>query len=464
MTQTRLVNRDHPIKEKDQNKLELVKIKNKDQEEIQVEKEAYEHFKEFQKFLKKQGIEIEIDSAYRGIEEQKKIEKEYFDKYGRDYCNQFVAPPGCSEHHTGLAIDFYIKKDGKYPLDDKEVLENPSDYEDLHKYLKDYGFILRFPKGKEKITGYSYEPWHIRYVGNPVATLIDENNLTLEEYLTTYGGVLVIKKEKGCTSYDVVDQIKKTFGIQRVGHTGTLDPLAEGVLVVCIGTATKTVELLTASEKEYIATAKLGVETDTYDIEGKILKRKEVGEIALEKTLSSFQKTYLQEVPIYSAVKVDGKKLYEYARKEEKVELPKKEVTIKEIELLEKTKDTFQFRAVVSKGCYIRSLIHEIGISLGTYATMTSLVRTRQGKISLEEAKTIKEVQEGNFKIKKIEETLPYPVVEVEESLAKDIKNGKKIPNNWNIPEKVMIRDSSKKLLGIYEVEEDHLRVWKNFR
>ena len=95
---------------------------------------------------------------------------------------------------------------------------------------------------------------------------------------------------------------------------------------------------------------------------------------------------------------------------------------------------------------------------------MTSLVRTRQGKISLEEAKTIKEVQEGNFKIKKIEDTLPYPVVEVEESLAKDIKNGKKIPNSWNIPEKVMIRDSSKKLLGIYEVEEDHLRVWKNFR
>ena len=147
-------------------------------------------------------------------------------------------------------------------------------------------------------------------------------------------GVIVVNKEKGMTSFDVVHEIKKIFHTKKVGHTGTLDPLAEGVLIVCIGNATKIVELLTANDKEYIAEAKLGIKTDTLDTEGEIIDKKDFNIDLLEDTINSFKKTYLQEVPIYSAVKVNGKKLYEYARKGIEVELPKKEVTIKEIELL----------------------------------------------------------------------------------------------------------------------------------
>ena len=158
-------------------------------------------------------------------------------------------------------------------------------------------------------------------------------------------GVLVVNKEKGMTSFDVVNKISRILEMRKVGHTGTLDPMAEGVLIVCVGKATKIVELLTAEDKEYIAEAKLGIDTDTYDSEGTILKETEVPDnLPIEEGISSFQKTYLQEVPIYSAVKVNGKKLYEYAREGKQVECPKREVTIKEIELLSKTKDSFKFR------------------------------------------------------------------------------------------------------------------------
>jgi len=202
----------------------------------------------------------------------------------------------------------------------------------------------------------------------------------LEEYKAKFSGVIAINKEEGMTSFDVVNEISRIFGIKKVGHTGTLDPLATGVLIVAIGQATKIVELLTALDKEYIAGVKLGLQTDTYDITGKVLKEKEIpNNYNLEAVLKTFKKTYLQEVPIYSAIKVNGRKLYEYARKNQQVNLPKKEVTIKSIELLDQNQTTFKFKALVTKGTYIRSLINDIGRSLNTYATMTSLTRTKQG-------------------------------------------------------------------------------------
>ena len=217
-----------------------------------------------------------------------------------------------------ISASNYIFGKTSSPKDEEPI------YKELHKHLKDFGFILRYPEGKEHITGYPYEPWHIRYVGKFVAKIIYEKNYTLEEYLTKYSGIVYVNKEKDMTSFDVVNQISKLFGIKRVGHTGTLDPLAEGVLLVAIGKATKVVELLTATYKEYIATVKLGIKTDTLDITGKVLEQKEVPNLEnLDEVLNSFKKTYLQEVPIYSAVKVNGKKLYEYARNNEQVELPK---------------------------------------------------------------------------------------------------------------------------------------------
>ena len=201
-------------------------------------------------------------------------------------------------------------------------------------------------------------------------------------------GILLVNKEKDYTSRDVVNIISKEFKTKKVGHTGTLDPLATGVLVITVGSATKISELLTATYKEYIAEVTLGIKTDTLDITGNI---KELKEINLDKeklinVLNSFNKKYLQEVPLYSAVKVDGKKLYEYARNNEKVELPKKEVDIKNIELLEYHENKFKFKCLVSKGTYIRSLINDIGKKIGCGAVMVELERLKTGEFKIDDS------------------------------------------------------------------------------
>ena len=291
-----------------------------------------------------------------------------------------------------------------------------------------------------------------------------KNNWILEEYLKKFSAVIYINKEKGMTSFDVVNKISNIFGISKVGHTGTLDPLAEGVLIVTIGQATKIAELLTAEDKEYVAGVLLGVETDTLDITGQVVKSKPVDlSKDLEKVINSFQKTYLQEVPIYSAVKVNGKKLYEYARENKEVQLPKKEVTIKKIKLLSSDNDTFMIKTLVTKGCYIRSLIRDIGLALDTYATMTTLTRTKQGKIDIKKTNTIEEIINKKATLHTIDEVLDFPVIQVDEDLEKKIKNGQKLPNQYQIKNKVIFKNKKNEILGIYKVEQDKLRVWKNF-
>ena len=465
MTNTILINKENKIKESYYKKVNLITIKDLENQDMQIEEETYNQFLKLQSFLKTIAIEVEINSAYRSEERQSELYKEFVERYGKEYADKVVASSGTSEHHTGLALDLILCSNGKC-LDDEDIVREDREiiFKEIHKHLKDYGFILRYPKGKESVTGYSYEPWHIRYVGGFVARIIYENNYTLEEYLKDYSGVLIINKEKGMTSFDVVNEISHLFGIKRVGHTGTLDPLAEGVLIVAIGKATKVVELLTATYKEYIATVKLGIKTDTLDITGNILEEKDVPEIKnLEEVLKSFKKTYLQEVPIYSAVKVNGKKLYEYARNNEKVELPKKEVTIKEIALLNEKDNEFKFKALVSKGCYIRSLINDIGLSLNTYATMTSLKRTKQGKINIEEANTLSDIRNNNYKIYTIDQVLDVQVIEVNEEQENKIRTGQKIDNNFNVKEKVIFKNKNNQILGIYEEKNGLLSVWKNF-
>ena len=150
-------------------------------------------------------------------------------------------------------------------------------------------------------------------------------------------GVLIVDKPKGVTSRDVVNRVVKIFNTKKVGHTGTLDPIATGVLVVCVGSATKLVDEFTCSDKEYIATVELGTLTDTLDSEGKVLKEEKVkiSKNDVINALNSFKGSYLQEVPKYSAIKINGKKLYEYARNNEEIELPKREVKISNIELID---------------------------------------------------------------------------------------------------------------------------------
>ena len=462
MNRSILVNKDNPISESLIDKIDFIQTLDIFNKDVKVEKETYNAYLELKDYCLKMSYEIGISSAFRSFDEQRETYEYYFNKFGKDYCDEYVAPIGASEHHTGLAIDFYVKEENGYPKDDQDISSLDS-YLEIHKYLKDFGFILRYPKGMENITGFNYEPWHIRYVGKTIANEIDRLGITYEEYKESFSGVVVVNKEKGMTSFDVVDRVSKIFGIKKVGHTGTLDPMAEGVLIVCIGKACKIVELLTAEDKEYIAEAKLGIKTDTYDIEGKVLEENKVVLYNIDEVLNRFKKTYMQEVPIYSAVKVNGKKLYEYARNNIDVELPKKKVTVKNIELLENSNDTFKFRCLVTKGCYIRSLINDIGNSINCGAVMTSLVRTKQGNVSINDSYTLSDIENGNYKIYSIEEVLDYPKIMVDKELEFKISNGMKLDNNWNIEDKVMFINKDNKLLGIYEKDDNLLKVWKNF-
>lgn len=275
-------------------------------------------------------------------------------------------------------------------------------------------------------------------------------------------GVLVVNKKRGMTSFDVVHEVSKILGIKKVGHTGTLDPMAEGVLVLTIGRATKLGELLTSLEKEYEAEVKVGFLTDTLDTEGTITKRKEPNKnIDYNSLVNSFKKTYLQEVPIYSAVKVKGKKLYEYARENKEVKLPKKEVTIKNIELLNVEAKSFTFKCLVSKGTYIRSLIRDMGDSVSEYFTMSGLIRTKQGKFSVEDSYTLEDIKNNNYKILSIEEVLDYPVVIVDKELLKKVSNGAKIENKWNIEDRIIFKNTKNNLLVIYYNKDGILTVDK---
>lgn len=238
-------------------------------------------------------------------------------------------------------------------------------------------------------------------------------------------GVVFIDKAKDMTSRDVVNQVCKIFHTKKVGHTGTLDPLATGVLVVCVGTYTKLVESLTSFSKTYVATMKLGVKTDTGDVTGTILKEEDVSlnSEQIEKCFHNFPREYDQEVPIYSAVKVDGKKLYEYAREGKMVELPKRRVHILDLKILGIHDNEIQFETTVSKGTYIRSLIEDLGASLGTIATMSSLRRTKQGNISIDECVSLDNFNE-NYPLKKLEDLFDYPKYEITDEEYRKVQNG----------------------------------------
>lgn len=464
MYKTILVNKQNKIKGSYLKKIKLINTKDINNKDVLIEKETYENYLKLKDFLKEKNIEIGISSAYRSIEDQEKIYNEFLKKYGEEYTKTHVAVPYTSEHHTGLCLDINVKVNGCFPKDNYELEEQKEYYESIYKYLKDFGFILRYPKGKENITGVLYEPWHIRYVGVVPATIIMNNNWTLEEYLKEFSGVIVINKKSGPTSFDIVNEVSHIFGIKKVGHTGTLDPLAEGILIIAIGKATKIVELLTSKDKEYIAEVKLGFCTDSYDTDGAILNRCNIPDnLDISNVLNSFKKTYMQEVPIYSAVKVNGKKLYEYARSGKSVTLPKKEVTIKEIELLSKTSSSFTFRTLVTKGCYIRSLIQDISKELGVYATMSRLIRTKQGVVSIDMSNTIDDLLNNNYRILSIEECLDYPIVIINDDDKFKVSNGVRLENKWNIEDRVIFKDSNNRLLGIYEVRDNMLVTWKNF-
>ena len=214
-------------------------------------------------------------------------------------------------------------------------------------------------------------------------------------------GIIVINKPIGCTSYNIVYRVKKIFK-EKVGHTGTLDPLATGVLPILIGKGTKLSNYLMEHDKEYIATLKLGKKTDTLDAEGEVIEEREVDDNIFNKdkideVLNKFIGKIEQIPPLYSAIKVNGKKLYEYARNGQNVEVKPRQVEIYKINLLniDKEQKEIKFKVNCSKGTYIRTLCLDIAEKLGSIGYMSSLQRTRVGRFKIEDAITIDELEKN---------------------------------------------------------------------
>ena len=271
-------------------------------------------------------------------------------------------------------------------------------------------------------------------------------------------GIILINKEKGITSRDVVNMACKKLNTTKVGHTGTLDPIATGLMVLCVGEGLKLVQLLTNHDKDYIAKVRIGIKTDTYDITGKVLEKIDynLDKEKLIKVLDSFNGEYLQVVPIYSSIKVNGKKLYEYAREGKEVELPKHLVKISNISLLDYSDNTFTFKVTVSSGTYIRSLINDIGNKLGIPMTMEELQRTRVGEYNLDNATDI-----DNLSVIPIIDALDIKKIELDDNLYKKISNGVKINNSYNLDMVMFIKNN--KPIAIYKSDGNILKAYRVF-
>ncbi len=274
-------------------------------------------------------------------------------------------------------------------------------------------------------------------------------------------GVIVVNKPKGITSRDVVNKLVKVFGTKSIGHIGTLDPMATGVLVCLIGKYTKLGSIMVNHDKEYIATFKLNVLSDTLDSEGKVLDTADK-KISLEDMQGAIEHfnglTYMQEVPIYSAVKVNGKKLYDYARSNEDVILPKKEVTIYKLELVS-FGDEVKIKCKVSKGTYIRALIRDICAYLGTYGVMTDLVRTKLGDYDISDAYSLDEISDGTYKLYSLEDIFDLDVRYINDDNHKQIYNGNIVKDkNSNY---ILYKEGDKAVAFYTRINEEELKCKK---
>lgn len=284
-------------------------------------------------------------------------------------------------------------------------------------------------------------------------------------------GIINVYKEKGFTSHDVVAKLRGILHQRKIGHTGTLDPDATGVLPVCLGKATKVCELLTNKNKQYRATVKLGIITDTQDITGTILEEKtaNISKEELIQTASSFMGEISQLPPMYSAIKVNGKRLYELARQGIEVERKPRNITVYAIDILdfEEKEQTFTMEVTCSKGTYIRTLCHDIGLQLGCGATMTSLVRTKVEPFEIQNALTLSQIEEI-YKADQIDSILEpvdkifkdYMKIVVKENGLKRLINGNKIPlescRYSEVCDKQFVRvyDEKERFYAIYQMEE----------
>ena len=261
-------------------------------------------------------------------------------------------------------------------------------------------------------------------------------------------GVLLLNKPRGMTSHDCVAKLRGILGTKKIGHTGTLDPDVDGVLPICVGPATKVVQFLTAEAKEYLGEVTIGYSTTTEDASGEVVKRKlvseEIGAKKVKAILQDMIGSQIQTPPMFSAVRVNGKRLYEYAREGLEVERPQREVTIFELELLGDIVHInglvkFRFRVRGSKGIFIRTVAVTIGEKLGYPAHMSDLTRYASGHFKLENCVNFDDIQAGNFKLIPIEDALlDFPSIKVEGWVEKLVRNGVKLRDEQISP---MIKD-----------------------
>lgn len=267
-------------------------------------------------------------------------------------------------------------------------------------------------------------------------------------------GFILVNKKKNMTSRDVVNSLTKILNTKKIGHTGTLDPFAEGILLVAVNKGLKVVKLLNYKDKEYIAKVKLGIKTDTLDITGNILeeKKEELNKEELDTVLKSFIGDYSYEVPIYSAIKVNGKKLYEYARNDQKVELPIKNSYIYDIKLIDFKDNSFTFSVKVSNGTYIRALVRDISKKLNKLMTLEELTRIKVDNLLIENSYTLEDIKNNNFKLLKINDLLNYKEVELERDLEDKVLNGNKIKLDEKEDNILFIKE--KEEIAVYTREE----------
>ena len=247
-----------------------------------------------------------------------------------------------------------------------------------------------------------------------------------------YNGVLLVNKPSGITSHDAVLEVRRTLGLKKIGHTGTLDPAAEGLLVLCLGPATKIARFLSDADKQYDAEITLGLTSETYDAEGVDPDETpaavpELSTKAVEEILAEYTGTIQQQVPAYSAIKVDGERLYKAARAGKKVEAPEREITIECIDLLSFESPRLAIRVTCSKGTYIRSLAHDIGQRLGCGGYLSALNRLRVGTLRLENALSLEEVRGRHEVLMTPGEALDLAAVTVKDDFCGGVAHGREI-------------------------------------
>ena len=285
------------------------------------------------------------------------------------------------------------------------------------------------------------------------------------------GGVLVVDKPKGPTSHDVVERVRKALGGVKAGHTGTLDPMATGVLPVCVGEATKLAQFILEKDKAYEAVVHLGVETDTLDAEGKVVAEAPVPALSreqLEAALSRFKGTFEQKPPMFSAVKVGGKRLYELARAGEEVERPSRTVTVHQLTLLDFTSNELQLSLRCSKGFFVRSLASELGKALGCGAHLKALRRTATGPFTLEQAVPLAKLEAlgpaAADKLVPMGEALKeMPALTVSEAVAPKVLHGGVVELSGP-PGLHRILSPSGELLAIAEIDRGRLKYRRVMR